>query len=150
MATTVGTENTADKLIRNCILLEHDAIAAYETLIERLSSTEIRSMIESFREDHLSHLDALKSAAAEHGVEPPTEDDMKEMLTTGKVKLADMVDGDATMLRAMITNEHDTASAYSHASENPDLPEGMRALVEGALSDEKRHRDWMEQHSTSG
>ncbi|NDV02235.1 ferritin-like domain-containing protein [Pseudoroseicyclus tamaricis] len=149
MATTVGTENTAEKLIENCILLEHDAIAAYDTVIERLDSAEYKAQVSAFRDDHHAHLDALRTLAEAHGVTPPTEGDMKQMLTTGKVKLADMMGDDASILRAMSTNESDTVSAYQHASENASLPAEMAGMVETALADEKRHKAWMESHSTA-
>ncbi|ETX29003.1 DUF2383 domain-containing protein [Roseivivax isoporae] len=150
MVTTVGTENSTEKLIENCILLEHDAIAAYETVIDRLESTEFRARLRDFRDDHLSHLDALKAIAGEHGVAVPESGDAKEMMTTGKIKLADFVGDDGTILRAMTTNEADTVSAYEHAVANDNLPAAMRPMVESALADERRHKDWMERNSTRG
>ena len=147
MATTVGKENSPEKLIENCLLLEHDAIAAYDAVIERLENPDHRAKIESFKRDHLQHLEALRGFAAERGVTPPGEGDMKEMLTTGKIKLANLTGGDGAILKAMSTNESDTVSAYSHAADNADLPESMRGMVEGALADEKRHKEWMESAS---
>ncbi len=143
MATTVGQENSVEKLIENCILLEHDAIAAYDAVIERLETPDYRAQVESFKKDHLQHLEALHGFAAEHGVNAPTEGDMKEMLTTGKIKLANL-GGDGAILKAMSTNESDTVSAYAHAVENAVLPASMRGMVESALTDEKRHKEWME------
>lgn len=147
MVTTVGNENTPEKLIENCILLEHDAIAAYEAVIERLDSAERRAQIERFRQDHLNHLDQLKGFARDHGVTPPQEGDAKQMVTTGKVQLADIMGGDGAILRAMSTNESDTVAAYSHATENPALPQEMRPMVEAALADERRHKDWMDREA---
>jgi rubrerythrin len=144
MATTVGTESTPDKLIENCLLLEHDAIAAYDTVIERLENPAYKAQIESFRNDHLQHVEKLHGFASQHGVTPPGEGDMKEMLTTGKIKLADVFGGDGAILKAMSTNESDTVSAYSQAASNTSLPAEMRGMVEQALSDEKRHKEWME------
>ncbi len=34
MPTTVGTEGNAADVVRNLLILEHDAIAAYDTTIE--------------------------------------------------------------------------------------------------------------------
>lgn len=144
MVTTVGQETSAAKLIENCMILEHDAIAAYDTVIARLESPEYRAQIESFRNDHQQHLQELNSFAAEHGVTPPTEGDVKQMLTTGKVKLADMTGGDGAILKAMSSNESDTIAAYSNAASNEELPPKMLPMVEKALADEKRHKDWME------
>ena len=149
MATTVGQETSAAKLIENCIILEHDAIAAYDAVIARLESPEYQAQIESFRIDHQQHLEALNGFASEHGVTPPTEGDVKEMLTTGKVKLADMTGGDGAILKAMSTNETDMVTAYSQAASNSELPPQMQPMVEKALADEKRHKDWMERTAST-
>ncbi|MEE2860622.1 MAG: ferritin-like domain-containing protein [Pseudomonadota bacterium] len=143
MATTVGTEDTIQDLVKNLILLERDAIAAYETTIEKLSDSTIASQIESFRQDHLQHLDVLNEMAAETGAEAPLEGDMKQMLTTGKVTLAGMM-GDSAILKAMKTNEDDTVPAYDRAAAHRDAIPKSKAFFEKALADERRHREWME------
>ncbi|MFC3631722.1 DUF892 family protein [Paracoccus angustae] len=143
MATTIGTEDNIRDLIRNLILLEHDAIAAYESTVARLSDPSLSQQVESFRQDHLQHLDVLREMAAETGVEAPTEGDMKQMLTTGKIALADLF-GDSAILKAMATNENDTVTAYERASGHPDAIEKSRAFFQKAHADELRHREWMQ------
>lgn len=146
MVTTVGTEDTIQDLVRNLILLERDAIAAYESTIERLDDPALSSQIEQFRQDHLQHLDVLNEMAAEVGAEAPLEGDMKQMLTTGKIALADLF-GDAAILKAMRTNEEDTVTAYERASQHQDAIEKSRAFFQKAHSDELRHREWMQRTS---
>ncbi|TJZ92032.1 ferritin-like domain-containing protein [Paracoccus gahaiensis] len=142
MATTVGTEDRITDLVTNLILLERDAIAAYESTISRLSDPILAAQVEAFRQDHLQHLDVLNEIAAETGAEAPLEGDMKQMLTTGKVALAGLL-GDSTILKAMRTNEEDTVTAYERASTHADaLPKSV-AFFRKALADEQRHRDWM-------
>ena len=68
---------------------------------------------------------------------------MKEMLTTGKIALADLA-GDSAILKAMKTNEDDTVQAYEQAAGNAKAGPEMRSAFETALADEKRHRSWME------
>lgn len=143
MATTIGTEDNIRDLIRNLILLEHDAIAAYESTVARLSDPSLSQQVESFRQDHLQHLDVLREMAAETGVEAPTEGDMKQMLTTGKIALADLF-GDSAILKAMATNENDTVTAYERAMGHPDAIEKSRAFFQKAHADELRHREWMQ------
>lgn len=143
MATTVGTEDTIHDLIRNLILLEHDAIAAYELTISRLSDASLSRQVEEFRQDHLQHLAVLQEMAAETGAEAPQEGDMKQLLTTGKIALADLF-GDGAILNAMGTNESDTITAYERASAHPDAIERSRAFFRKALADEQRHQAWME------
>lgn len=148
MATTVGTENNIQDLVRNLILLEHDAIAAYESTIERLSDPALSQQVESFRRDHLQHLEVLQEMAAETGADAPQEGDMKQLLTTGKIAMADLF-GDGAILNAMATNENDTVTAYERASGHRDAIEKSRAFFQKALADEQRHREWMERTAAS-
>ena len=143
MATTVGTETEFTKLVTNLIYLERDAIAAYDSSIERLSDEGFRQQIARFKDDHLQHLDVLQEMAREAGADAPAEGDAKQMLTTGKIALADLM-GDGAILKAMRTNEEDTVTAYERASKHADALPESRAFFEKALGDESRHRDWME------
>lgn len=144
MVTMVGNESSIEKLVTNLIYLEHDAIAAYESTIERLDDNTLSTHVESFRQDHLKHLDVLREMARELNIEAPTEGDMKQMLTTGKIALADMM-GDAAILKAMKTNEDDTVTAYERAAEHQDAIPRSKAFFETALADEQRHRAWMQE-----
>ncbi|GGL96817.1 hypothetical protein GCM10011534_18620 [Pseudooceanicola nanhaiensis] len=143
MPTTVGTESTAADLVKNLLTLEHDAIAAYDSTIERLESAEYRQQIETFRRDHEAHVQDLGRIADSMGIEKPMEGDMKQWLTTGKVALADLA-GDNAILKAMKTNEDDTVAAYQQALENEITGAELRPLMEKGLADERRHRAWME------
>ena len=102
MVTMVGNESSIEKLVTNLIYLERDAIAAYESTIERLDDKTLSRQVESFRQDHLQHLDVLNEMARELAIDAPTEGDMKQMLTTGKIAMADMM-GDGAILKAMKT-----------------------------------------------
>tara|TARA_R100001143_G_scaffold47070_1_gene42261 strand:- start:224 stop:667 length:444 start_codon:yes stop_codon:yes gene_type:complete len=143
MPTTVGTETTAADLIKNLLILEHDAIAAYDSTIERLESAEYRQQIETFRRDHEAHVQELGRIADTMGIDKAMEGDMKQWLTTGKVALADLA-GDNTILKAMKTNEDDTVAAYQQALDNDITDAELRPLMEKGLADERRHRAWME------
>jgi len=143
MATTVGNETTFHDLVQNLISLEYDAIAAYESTVERLSDSALSGQVEAFRQDHLQHLDVLKNMAREGGFDAPVEGDMKQMLTTGKIALADLF-GDKAILKAMRTNEEDTVTAYERASTHADVRPESKAFFDKALADELRHREWMQ------
>ena len=143
MPTTVGTETTAADLIKNLLILEHDAIAAYDSTIERLENAEYRQQIETFRRDHEEHVQELGRIADTMGIDKPMEGDMKQWLTTGKVALADLA-GDNAILKAMKTNEDDTVAAYQQALDNDITGAELRPLMEKGLADERRHRAWME------
>ena len=53
----IGTESSFEDLVKNLILLEHDAIAAYDSTIERLSDAGLAEQVRRFRDDHLQHLE---------------------------------------------------------------------------------------------
>jgi hypothetical protein len=55
MVTMIGNEYDIKGLVKNLLYLEHDAIAAYDSCIERLDSRELASQISAFKEDHLRH-----------------------------------------------------------------------------------------------
>lgn len=143
MVTMVGNESTIDKLVTNLIYLEHDAIAAYDSVIERLDDRRLSAQVAEFRDDHLQHLQVLNEIARDVGTEAPTEGDMKQMLTTGKIALADLM-GDAAILKAMKTNEDDTVTAYERASRHEDAIPQSKAFFLKALYDEQRHREWFD------
>ncbi len=148
MATTVGTETTISELVEDLLYLEHDAIAAYDSAIEKLEDPEAKRELSRFREDHTQHVSVLTEIARELGIPAPREGDMKQLLTTGKVAVAGMM-GDGAILKAMKTNEDDTVAAYERASRHEDAIDRSRAFFAKALADERRHRSWMEEYAQS-
>ncbi|MCB8836551.1 DUF2383 domain-containing protein [Aurantimonas sp. VKM B-3413] len=148
MATTVGNETDIKSLVKDLIYLEHDAIAAYESTIDKLGETRLSAQVSEFRNDHLQHMDVLREMAAELGIEAPAQGDAKQYLTTGKIALADLM-GDKQILQAMKTNEDDTVTAYERASQHPDAVPKSKSFFEKALADERRHREWMSSTAAS-
>ena len=146
MVTMVGNESDIKELVKDLIYLEHDAIAAYDSCIERLDNKLFASQIAAFKADHLQHLDVLREMARELGIQAPTEGDMKQMLTTGKIALADII-GDGAILKAMKTNEDDTVTAYQRALRHEDAIPASKAFFMKAHLDEERHRAWMEENA---
>jgi hypothetical protein len=49
MVTLVGNESSIDKLVTDLIYLEHSAIAAYDSCIERLNDKELSAQIAVLR-----------------------------------------------------------------------------------------------------
>jgi rubrerythrin len=144
MVTTVGTEGDIRSLVTDFIQLEHDAIAAYRVCIDRLEAPHRKERLREFLADHERHLSELRDIARQVGADVPDEESAKSMLTTGKVKLADMLGGDGAILRAMSTNETDTVTAYARGMKHEDLDVESRAVFERGHSDEQRHKSWME------
>ncbi|KQT50716.1 hypothetical protein ASG43_05395 [Aureimonas sp. Leaf454] len=148
MVTTVGTESTFETLVQNLLILEHDAIAAYQTTIDKLDDAASKAKIAEFKRDHEAHVAELTRMAGTLGVAAPGEGDIKQYLTTGKVALAAIV-GDRTILKAMSTNEIETKMAYDHASKNASATPEAQAFFRKAYADETRHKDWMDAAAAS-
>ena len=144
MVTTIGTGGDLRTLIQNFLILEHDAIAAYTATIERLEDPAHKARIAEFRGDHERHVRELTELASKRGASIPTEGDMKEMLTTGKVKIAELMGGDSALLQAMSSNEKDTISAYESGSKNTVIPAEDRPVFERGLADERRHKSYID------
>lgn len=148
MVTTVGTQNDYGDLLKALLKLEHDAIAAYETTLDKLESLSAKENIQGFLDDHHRHVRDLKALAADAGVAPSDDGSMKEMLTTGKVQLASLM-GDGAVIGAMRSNEEDTVTAYQRAKDHEGLEPRAREVFSQAYQDEVRHRDWMERAAQS-
>ena len=148
MVTMVGTENLVENLIENLLYLEHDAIAAYDSTIEKLQNTTYKQKVAEFREDHIKHVAELNRMASALQVNTPQQGDAKQLLTTGKIAMASMV-GDGAILKAMKTNEDDTVTAYERASQHQEATPEHRRSFEAFAADERRHREWMERTSAS-
>jgi uncharacterized protein (TIGR02284 family) len=144
MATTVGTEGTLQERLENLITLDHDAIAAYESAIERLDDASSKEKLAEFMADHQEHTRNLGAHLQEMGHEVPAEGSMKSMLTQGKVLIAGLM-GDKAILQAMKSNEEDTNTAYGRAVEHEDTPAQVKATLEQNLADERRHHAWIEE-----
>jgi len=149
MVTMVGTESTLTGLVENLLLLEHDAIAAYEQTIQRLSNPEYKQQIAAFKSDHDRHVQELTQLAGTVGAKAYQEGDAKQMLTTGKVAMASLM-GDSAILKAMRSNEEDTVTAYERASRHAEVTPDARGMFERAHQDELRHREWMSNASSAG
>jgi hypothetical protein len=78
------------------IYREHDEIGAYEACIDRLDNKKLSAQIAIFKQDRRQYLKVLTEMARELGAQVPPRGDMKKMLTTGKIALADIM-GDAAL-----------------------------------------------------
>ncbi len=143
MATLVGTEKDLNSLMIDLIELDYDAAEAYQAAIDRLEDSTSRSKLMEFKADHIRHAQDLGKVLRESGREPPTQGNIKRILTKGKVVIAGLV-GDRAILRAMKSNEDDTNRAYERAVNNDVAPAQVKDLLRRNLADERRHRQWIE------
>lgn len=148
MATMVGTQEELTKFLIELGELEYDAIEAYKAAIERLGDVEVRRQMSSFLSDHERHVVEIDRLIRDFGATPPDSADIKQYLTKGKVMLGSL-SGDRAILMAMKTNEDDTNTAYERAVARNDLPSHVRTVMAVNLSDERRHREWIERRISS-
>lgn len=144
MVTMVGTESEIVDLLMDLMKLDYDAIDAYGSAIDKLKNRRFADQLHSFRNDHGRHVKNLRPFVHELGGKMPTGSDVKSMLTTGRVAMGALM-GDKAILTAMKTNEDDTNIAYERAVAHKGLTAEMRKVLNGNLSDERRHRTWIEQ-----
>jgi hypothetical protein len=140
MVTMVGHESDLKSLVYNLILLDHDAIAAYDVAIKGLSDEGSRRTLSAFRDDHARHTENLAPFLAQFGGTVPQEGDFKQLLTSGKVAMGSLL-GDKAILHAM--REDDTNTAYGRAVEHDEASPELRQVLEQNLADERRHCAWI-------
>jgi uncharacterized protein (TIGR02284 family) len=143
VATMVGKEKDAIKMIKDLVELDYDAIEAYEAAIARLDDAPIRARMSEFMEDHRRHVVELSQILIDLGETPPLQGDAKKILTKGKVVLAGLI-GDRAILTAMKTNEDDTNTAYDRAAGRGDMPASAQGVIARGLADERKHRAYIE------
>ncbi|WP_419419036.1 DUF892 family protein [Legionella sp. D16C41] len=143
MTTLVGTqEHFQDALYALCEL-DYDAIEAYEAAINRVDSAEYRSRLNEFKNDHQRHVQEITALLESHQVEAPNGPSAKRLLTQGKVVLANLL-GDEAILKAMISNEIDTNTAYERINSHKNIWPDAVEIVSRGWADERRHKQWLE------
>lgn len=130
------------KELNELLELEYDAIAAYQAAIERLDTLAYKEKLAEFLSDHRRHTQDLTQLIQNEGGSAEESGDAKKILTKGKVVLAEMA-GDEAILKAMRSNEEQTNSAYDKALEM-DFPSHVRSVIQNGLTDERRHKSWVE------
>ena len=145
IATTQKKENESFiEELKDLLCLDYAAADAYEAVIERISNETYKSKLEEFKDDHLTHIENITTFFKRGGHDYPTSAGMKKILTQGKVVLANLI-GDATLLKAMKSNEQQTTQSYEHINKYNEIPEGIRGALLKGYEDEKKHLSWIEQ-----
>jgi hypothetical protein len=143
MATTIGNEDNLDTLLKHLVELDYDAIEAYEAAVERIDNPAYKRTLEQFCQDHINHTLNLSQILRARGETPPDGPSAKRLLTKGKVVMADMM-GDKAILRAMLSNEGDTNTAYDRATSNMAVPPEILEILLLNYADEQKHKRWLE------
>lgn len=144
MATMVGSEKDLIDRLNKLIELDFDAIEAYEAAIERMSDVSDAEQLRLFMGDHEEHTRNLSDLVIGFGGTPASKADFKRVLTKGKVVIAGLA-GETAVLKAMKSNEDDTNQAYERALSQDAAPSYVMDVLQKNLSDERRHRAWIEE-----
>lgn len=144
MVTLVGTQTNFIDALRELVELDYDAVAAYEAAINRIESEVYKEKLNEFKADHERHIQEISNILSKHNEEAPEGPSSKQWLTQGKVVIANLM-GDEAILRAMLTNEVDTNTAYERMNEREDEWSDIQDILKKGLEDEKRHKQWIEE-----
>ena len=144
MVTFVGQQEDLINAIKSLIELDYDAIKAYESATHRLQNDDYIETLNGFKSDHARHVKELSSYLTQHHQTPPHEADVKSVLTQGKVVIAGLINDEA-ILKAMLSNEEDTNTAYERICSRSDLPDDLLEILKRGLEDEKKHYNWIKQ-----
>jgi len=138
----MDNEQMLDRL-KDLMQLDYDAVQAYDKVIQKLDDPAVRGKIESFRDDHIRHvndLDAMIVLKGGRHQEPSR--DFKGVLLESVAKLRSMT-GTIGTLKANEMAEKQTNKRYAEAVRQ-DFPTEVMALVSRNYEDERRHLDYIQ------
>jgi ferritin-like metal-binding protein YciE len=144
MTTFVGTQDSLIEALQSLMDLDYDALEAYDASIHRLQNSDYKAKLEEFKSDHQRHIEDLTKVLKGHDITPATGPSAKQWLTKGKVVIANIM-GDEGVLKAMLSNEGDTNTAYEKMNDRKDLWDDLKDVLKKGLNDERKHKMWLEE-----
>jgi uncharacterized protein (TIGR02284 family) len=130
--------------LNDLLMLDHDAVDAYQQAIDALKSTACRARLQEFQGDHRRHIDDLSDCIRRLGGSPKSRRDVKGFFIKGMTMVQAAL-GDEPALKAMQTNEKLTNRQYADALGDQGMPDDVRTLVAKNREDERRHLEWLNQ-----
>ncbi|MEB3703017.1 Ferritin-like domain-containing protein [Candidatus Bealeia paramacronuclearis] len=143
MIKIVGLQGDFITALKYLVELDYDAVAAYESAINRLESAPYKATLERFKIDHEGHIQGISEFLRKNDEDAPTGPSVKSIMTQGKVVISNLF-GDKAILRAMRSNEIDTNTAYGRINNYERIPDEIKQVLEQGLKDEKKHLAWIE------
>lgn len=144
MTTLVGTQKEFVDALYELCELDFDAVEAYQAAINKLENHFYKNKLSEFMADHQRHITEISNILQKHNVNAPHGPSAKSLLTQGKVALGELF-GDESILRAMLSNEIDTNTAYERLNTRKDEWEDAKNILARGLQDEQKHRAWLEE-----
>lgn len=131
------------KKLNELLMLDHDAVRAYASAIERISIPIVKERLTEFRGDHQRHIRDLTECINRIGGEPKDRPDFKGPFIQAMTALRSMM-GDEQAIKAMKGNEELTNKKYSEALQE-DFPADILEVVRRNYQDEVRHLQFINQ-----
>jgi uncharacterized protein (TIGR02284 family) len=128
--------------LNDLLQLDHDAVGAYESAIDRIDVESVRAQLREFQADHKRHIVDLSALVTRLGGKPKDKPDMKGAILKGFTAMTSMM-GNEAALRAMQGNEKLTNSSYASALRESWTDE-IRTQLEANYRDEQRHLAYIE------
>lgn len=138
----MATSEALIKRLNDLLMLDHDAVEAYQQAIDRLKSDVCRRNLQEFQSDHRRHIVDLRDCIVRYDGKPHDRTDVKGFFIKGMTAIQSMV-GDQMAMKAMQVNEKLTNRIYEDAVKDQTLPDDVRQLITRNRADEVRHLDWI-------
>lgn len=139
----IGEESELGELLCDMIVLDQDAIEAYTAAAERIEDASICERLDEFRADHERHVRDLSEIVRDMGMTAPEAPEVNREVARVAIIMSKM-GGDHGILMGLKSTEDQTNFAYEHAVKHADITDEVRSVLELNLSDEQRHRAWIE------
>jgi uncharacterized protein (TIGR02284 family) len=136
---------TSEKLIHRLnelLMLDHDAVDAYQQAIDGMKSELCRQRLREFQADHRRHIQELKACVQQYGGVPKDRRDVKGFFIKGMTAIQAAI-GDHGALKAMQTNERLTNREYEQAVADATMPVDVLEILRRNRADEARHLAWI-------
>ena len=124
--------------------MDLEAAEAYRIAADSFADRDVTEQLNSFREDHLKHVDNLERLITAMGGDELDREGTEESVLASLAAAASEM-GPGPSLRAMIGNERLTNSTYESIL-TLEWEKEIKQVLQRNLQDEKRHLRWLEQN----
>jgi len=128
--------------LNDLLVLDLDAVEAYDQVIRRLESESCQSRLRTFQADHKRHASELRDCIRRYEGQPREHKDLRGVVVKGITALQSMA-GDEAALKALLASERYTNGRYTEAAADAGWPDDVRQMVQGFREDEARHVAWI-------
>lgn len=146
MTTQKETQGSFADAIRTLAKFNFSAIEVYEIAINQIKNEEFKIQLQGFKKEHEQHIEKLNQLLSTHNEETVTNLDAKNLPVHNKIAITSITE-DIDILRDMLASKEDIDSAYNNAESHPEIWGDAKEILRTGSSDEKRHKQWMEENA---